>query len=184
MLRTKGLLDVTPGRGSFIRTPDKTQWMTEMLAACSAQGLSTDNIMTMRTLLQRHVIASLTQVPDAARRDLIRHSLKASFTPTDNAKLEQQWLVAMATLAGNPLQTMMIDCLCMLATPTTHLRFATPSELARTLHAQTHVNEALAKGAWPQAEQALWHYFAGDTAPAATTIILAITPTSHMATVG
>lgn len=163
MLRTKGLLDVTPGRGSFIRTPDPRQWMMDMVAVCRGHNVAHTHVLPFRVMAQRHIVKHLAHVPPNTLVSLARHAPSPSHTAEDNLTLEHRWLVHMAELTGNPLNAMITDCLAILDTPARRRRWADAAQAAKLCMVHGVVSQALSRGAWAEAEQALWHFMAGDT---------------------
>jgi GntR family transcriptional repressor for pyruvate dehydrogenase complex len=158
MLRTSGLLDVTPGRGSFIRTPDVRQLLSDLALVGQACVSNPADIIHLRLLIQRDIIGRLAKTQPGQRKELYQHTLNRMASPEENAASESAWHLTMAHLAGNQLQTLMLQTLLALETSSRQQRYRNPDEVLRTIHIQMRTNTALIEGDWPLAERVLSQY--------------------------
>lgn len=158
MLRTTGLLDVTPGRGSFIRTPDVRQLLSDLALVGQACVSCPADITGLRLLLQRDVLARLAKTQPSQRQGLHQHTLSRMASPEENAATEAAWHLHMAALAGNQLATLMLQTLLALETAPRQQRYRNPDEVLRTIHIQMRTNAAIIEGDWPLAERVLAQY--------------------------
>lgn len=158
MLRTTGLLDVTPGRGSFIRVPDVRQLLADLALVGKACVSNPSDITHLRLLLQKDILARLAKTQPAQRKELYRHTLNRMATPEENATAEAAWHLQMATLAGNQLQALMLHTLLALETAQRLQRYRNADEVLRTIHIQMRTNTAIVEGDWALAERVLTQY--------------------------
>lgn len=158
MLRTHGLLEVTPGRGSFVRTPDCQQLMADLAMAAAALGCKSTCIAHIRSLLQRDIASQLGKAPLAQRQELYQHVLNRLSTPEENARAEESWHIAMAALTGSKLQILLMQTLLALETNRRIEHYRNPDEVMRTIHIQMRTNAALCEGDFALAERVLGQY--------------------------
>ncbi|NBX86090.1 MAG: FadR family transcriptional regulator, partial [Proteobacteria bacterium] len=163
-LRTNGLLDVTPGRGSFVRTPDLRQLMADMALAGRSQHIQSADIQALRLLIQKDVLSRLKKTSQSQKKDLFQHLLTRTAAPEDNAQLEVNWHLAMAGLGGNPLQKLLLEMLLMLETDHRLRTYRNPDAVMQTIHIQMRTNTALMEGDYALAERVLCQFIAPQLA--------------------
>ncbi|RYG60797.1 MAG: FadR family transcriptional regulator [Alphaproteobacteria bacterium] len=166
MLRTSGLLDVTPGRGSFIRTPDLSQLLADLALTTPATRCSGAEINHLRCIIQRDIIARLTRVQTAQRSELHNFTLSRQATPDVNAEAEANWHLHMARLAGGTLNHLMLQTLLAMELQNRIQRFHNPDEVMRTIQTQMRFNSALVDGDFALADRVLTQYLTPGVAPA------------------
>jgi len=158
MLRTSGLLEVTPGRGSFVRTPDLSQLMADLaMAAPGLRGNLTD-LAHMRCLIQRDLLARLAKVPAQQRGELHRFTLNRHANAADNAQTETAWHLHMARLSGCMLGHLLLQTLIAFESNNRATRFENPDEIMRTIQVQMRINAALVDGDFALADRVLTNY--------------------------
>ena len=158
MLRTSGLLDVTPGRGSFVRTPDLSQLLADLALAAPALRNNLSDISHMRCLIQRDVLTRLARLTPTQRGELHRYTLNRLATAEDNAETEAQWHLQMARLSGSMLAHLLLQTLMALESTVRVTRFQNPDEVMRTIQIQMRINAALVDGDFALAERVLTQY--------------------------
>lgn len=166
MLRTSGLLDVTPGRGSFIRTPDLSQLLADLALTAPATRCGSVEINHLRALIQRDILARLTRVQTAQRSELHNFTLSRQASPEDNAETEANWHLHMARLAGGTLNHLMLQTLLAMELQPRIQRFHNPDEVMRTIQTQMRFNSALVDGDFALADRVLTQYLTPGVAPA------------------
>lgn len=158
MLRTSGLLDVTPGRGSFVRIPDLSQLLADLAMAAPALRNNQSDIAHMRCLIQRDVLTRLARLSNTQRGELHRYTLNRHALPEENAETEAQWHLQMARMGGNMLAHMLLQTLMALEGAARVTRFGNPDEVMRTIQVQMRINAALVDGDFALAERVLMQY--------------------------
>ncbi|MCP5405830.1 MAG: FadR family transcriptional regulator [Pseudomonadaceae bacterium] len=156
MLRSNGLLDVSPGRGSYVRLPDMNTCMENMMLAAKAYvGNGLAHALHLRASLAGPLLEQALQAPQSKRQEVARHMLTRDATAADNAAAEEQWHTAIAELAGNPLQTLLVKSLLCLERPQRTRYFGNIDNVMRTMHLQMRVNSAVIDGDAAMAERLL-----------------------------
>jgi len=158
MLRTSGLLDVTPGRGSFIRTPDLTQLLADLALTAPATRCSGSEIAHIRALLQKDILGRLARVSATQRGELHNFTLSREAQPHENAETEANWHLHMARLGGGGLMHLMLQTLLSMENQQRLQRFHNQDEVMRTIQTQMRINAALVDGDFALAERVLMQY--------------------------
>lgn len=158
MLRTSGLLDVTPGRGSFVRVPDLSQLLADLALAAPTLRGNLNDIAHMRCLIQRDTLTRLARLTPTQRGELHRYTLNRMAQPEENAKTEAQWHLQMARLGGSMLAHLLLQTLMALESSSRVTRFGNPDEVMRTIQIQMRINAALVDGDFALAERVLMQY--------------------------
>lgn len=178
MLRTSGLLDVTPGRGSFIRTPDLSQLLADLALTAPATRCSLTEVNHLRAILQRDILTRLTRVQPAQRSELHNFTISRQATPAENAEAEANWHLHMARLAGGMLNHLMLQTLLAMELQHRIQRFSNPDEVMRTIQTQMRFNSALVDGDFPLADRVLTQYLTPGIAPSPATAQSAVPPSA------
>ncbi len=165
MLRTSGLLDVTPGRGSFIRTPDLSQLLADLALTAPATRCTMAEVNHLRAIMQRDILSRLTRVQPAQRSELHNYTLNRHATAADNAETEANWHLHMARLAGGMLNHLMLQTLLAIELQHRITRFNNPDEVMRTIQTQMRFNAALVDGDFALADRVLTQYLTPGVAP-------------------
>lgn len=170
MLRTTGLLDVSPGRGSFVRVPDVSQLLRDILFASRHGGIDQAHVAELHAVVLRESLGQMPRITPAGRQELYRHGISKTAHPHENAVAEEKWQLALVGLSGNPLQRIMLECLLALSHTNRTNRYNNPDEVMRAIHAQLRINSAITDGDWPLAERVLTQF-----------IVLGGAPSTHVA---
>ena len=155
MLRTTGLLDVCPGRGSFVTAPDVGQLLRHLTFAAHSGNLDPAHVGSLRLMLQRDALSRLAPLPLSKRQDLYHFVLSRAGSAAENTTAEESWHMAMADLAGNPLQKLLLECLLMLDREARLARYHQADEVLRTIQTQLRVNTAIVEGDFTLADRVL-----------------------------
>lgn len=158
MLRTAGLLDVTPGRGSFIRTPDLTQLLADLALTAPAMRSNLADIAHLRSLIQRDILIRLGRVQPSQRGELHNFTLNRNASALENAEAETNWHLHMARLSGSTLAYVLVQTMLALESQARVQRFSNPDEVMRTIQTQMRINSALVDGDFALAERVLTQY--------------------------
>ena len=179
MLRTSGLLDVTPGRGSFIRTPDLSQLLADLALTAPAIRCNAMDIAHLRTLIQRDILLKLMRLQPSQRGELHNFTLNRHAQPQDNAETEANWHLHMARLSGSQISHLILQTLLAMEVQARTQRFHNPDEVMRTIQTQMRINSALVDGDFALAERVLVQYMNPSAQLAA-----AMQPINQQQTVG
>lgn len=170
MLRSNGLLDVTPGRGSFIRSPDVDSCLNNLLMAVQARGLASPGCLLMaRRLLQGHAARLLAQAATDKVQAIQQHTLARHADAASNAASLERWQLAMMDAGGNPLLSLMLKTLLAANHRQRCTRLENIDNVMSTIHGQLRVHALLASRDWDSVERVLLKMVEDEMAPAAHT---------------
>jgi GntR family transcriptional regulator, transcriptional repressor for pyruvate dehydrogenase complex len=164
-LRNAGLLDITPGRGSYVRKPQVAEALADFALIgklLDAQGTASP---PLRALLTTYAVAAAVKAPLAERQALFAHSVERNLPPEENAKRELAWHSALVKLSGNPLTELMVGCLLQLEAPERTHTFTDPDTVLRTYTLQMRVTQALIDGDITTAQRSLSSFICPDMPP-------------------
>lgn len=167
MLRTSGLLDVTPGRGSYIRMPDIQQLLSDMALASQCQQHHIHHINNSIFTLHRESLSNIAKVSNGKHperfRNLSNYTLNHHSIPEQNSQLEAQWHLQLTQCAGNPVHHMLMQALLAMQSNHRFQRYHNPDEVMRTLQIQLRVNSALAEADYALAERVIGQYLSSTS---------------------
>lgn len=145
-LRAVGLLEVTPGRGSFISVP-RPEPLLKDLMLCSRMGaVSTRDARLLHAGILLDSARVACQAPADERRTLGILTVATGASAEENVRLDTHWQLRIMELAGNKLATTVVEALlCLLQNETQH-RLRESDEIMRVMTNQIKVNQAIADG--------------------------------------
>lgn len=148
MLRSTGLLDVTPGRGSYVRAPSLNLLLPSLQLAACGRGLQHSEVGPLLGLLHQYVLQTWQgqMRQREALQTLYQHAVPRQATPAEAAAAEAEWHLALFQLANDPLLAFCGQLLLALGTPARVKKYQNPDEFTRTTHLQLRVNGALLEG--------------------------------------
>jgi DNA-binding FadR family transcriptional regulator len=111
MLRVKGLLDVTPGRGSYVRSPDVGNLFQDLPLMCRLDDQMAEQAVAILPSLLCQVLVQSPRFSSMHLQEL--SALQLSQTATDNAQRWVVWLSAMTRHTNNPVLYGLVDSLVM-----------------------------------------------------------------------
>lgn len=151
MLRSAGMLDVTPGRGSFVKAPHISSLIPALQLAGRSRGFSAESaLMILNVLAQQGLqqtvlsVASLREASLTLNTHLVPRNADASTA----AQTEGHWYLAVLQMAGLPLYDFMAQILIPLFSEArrAYYKAAGPDAILRTLNLQLRFNAAVAEG--------------------------------------
>lgn len=143
MLRVSGLLDVTPGRGSFISMPDISTLLKDLTLFAKYTPSANNEVYFIRQALQSEVAIKACGAKQDKKRNLHIHSVHKDATPEENEKAERLWHIDMAKLAGNNITASIIEALLMIIQDQNIEKYKDPDEVMRTMGVQIRLNSAI-----------------------------------------
>lgn len=164
MLRVSGLLDVTPGRGSFIRLPDPTTLMKDLAVLGQYSGMEDDEIRSVRALLQVEMVRRACDASVDAKKVLQAKVISRQGTAEEIEEMERDWNMAIAQLAGNSLSTTMLEALMSMMRGKRVSQFEDADEIMRTMGVQIRLNSAIMDGDKTMAMRIMGSYL-GESMP-------------------
>jgi GntR family transcriptional regulator, transcriptional repressor for pyruvate dehydrogenase complex len=150
MLRSIGLLDVTPGRGSYVRAPSLSMLLPAICMAGQHKNINPHAVQQQLALLVQQALLNSTQharlrepIQQLYQYTLVRHA-EASICTTQEAA----WWGALLALAEQPLLNFMGQLLINLGAGMRHQHYLQqgPDACLRTIQLQLRVNAMLLEG--------------------------------------
>jgi len=144
MLRVSGLLDVTPGRGSFVRMPDLSRAMDDLALYGVCKG--NPEVDQIRLSFQRDMLENVANQTEEARKKLYDSMVSRYATAEENATLEENWHLTLAELGGGEMAKLMLGALLKMQQKQRIEKFSSSDEVMRTISVQMRLNNALTDG--------------------------------------
>lgn len=160
MLRVSGLLDVTPGRGSFVRMPDLSRAMDDLALYGACKG--NPEVNQIRLSFQRDMLENVANKSEEERKKLYDNMVSRYATPEENATLEEKWHLTLAELGGGEMAKLMLGALLKMQQKQRIEKFKNPDEVMRTISVQMRLNNALTDGDAELAKRVITAYL-GNT---------------------
>jgi len=159
MLRSEGLLDVTPGRGSFVCRPNMRERLDAF--AMAVRGDSTLNKPEAYEVLGHILIPLLPQLcrrPEPVRHALLATLMQPRLTAQDNTDMECAWIVDIAEKAQAPMAGMMCKVILTVLYKERLRALGREDACHRFCHAQLRVANSLVGGDVEVTSRLLTHY--------------------------
>jgi DNA-binding FadR family transcriptional regulator len=106
MLRSAGMLDVTPGRGSFVRAPNLGHLLPSLQLAGRSRGFTVQETHPLLLTLAIQSLQQCTHTPHLWRDKLYllhAHTITRGIDPAHAAQQEGLWYLALLQLSDQPL---------------------------------------------------------------------------------
>lgn len=146
MLRVSGLLDVTPGRGSFVCLPSLGDLLRD-LALYGRYACTSDNeVMALRELLQVEVIRKACETGSDKKKKLHNFVVNHQASPEENEQTERQWNLMLAEIGGGKLVRTLLEALLNMTKTQRLAQFADSDHITRTMGMQIRLNSAVVEG--------------------------------------
>lgn len=146
MLRVSGVLEVTPGRGSFVRKPEVSLLMDDLALAMRFTEFKANEVIQARMALHEPVVRMATLAPATERQTLQEFMVHKDATPEENERRERKWHLKMADISGLHLHKNLLRLLLNIDRPARIKRFGQSDHLLRTLEVQIRLNGCLQGG--------------------------------------
>lgn len=146
MLRVSGLLEVTPGRGSFIRLPDPTVLMKDLAVIGQYSGMRVEEVNNVRSLLQVEMVKRACEAGVDQKKVLNGKVINRQGSPEEIEEMERDWNMSIARLAGNVLSCTILEALMSMMQGVRLKRFENSDEIMRVMGIQIRLNSAIMEG--------------------------------------
>lgn len=146
MLRVSGLLDVTPGRGSFVKKPDLSRAMDDLAIYGACSNIDIQEIRRLHLSFLFGLLDYVAEQPSAKRNTLYSYVIMRDGNAQENAQLEAQWHLQLAQLGGGEIARMMLSALLKMQQKNRQEALTNSDELMRTLSVQMRCTNALVDG--------------------------------------
>lgn len=163
MLRSAGMLDVTPGRGSFVRSPNLGNLLPALQLAARSRGFAVHETHPLLIGLVIQSLQNCAQMPHLLRDNLLslqEHTVSRGADPASAAQDEGLWYQLLLQMSNQPLFTFLGQILTPIfveARRTAYQRDGADTIL-HTMEVQLRVHAALAEGQAIDAIRILQNY--------------------------
>lgn len=146
MLRVSGLLEVTPGRGSFITKPDIASLLKDITLFAKCTPSAVEDVQFIRQTLQVEIAKKSCKTPLNKRTNLQMYQVHKDNTPEENERMERLWHLAIAETTGNCITKSLLEAVLMILQEQNIQKYRDPDEVIRTSSIQIRLNAAIANG--------------------------------------
>ena len=164
MLRVSGLLDVTPGRGSFVRLPDPSILMKDLALLGQYSSMREDDVKQLRSLIQVDMVSYACDASADDKKKLHSYIVSRQSSVEEIEEVERKWTIVIATIAGNTLSATMLEALMSMQRGERMAKFQDADEVMRTMGVQIRLNSAIMEGNKTMATRVMASYL-GATIP-------------------
>jgi len=145
-LRTRGLLNVSAGRGSYITLPEVSTLLSDLTFTLQAQNHSLTEARRLLAALLKQACPLAVQAPQQERQKLFQHILNLQENATENLARELAWQHHLLVLANQGIGTVLAGVLHGILSPSRAMALQTPGELTRTIQLQLRATNAATEG--------------------------------------
>lgn len=146
MLRVSGVLEVTPGRGSFVRKPEIGMIMDDLALAMRFSEFKPSEVMQARLALHEPVVRMASIAPWSERQTLQQFMVQKDHDADENERRERMWHLKMAEISGLTLHENLLRLLLSIDRPMRIRRFGQQDHLLHTMEIQIRLNGCLQEG--------------------------------------
>ena len=147
MLRTEGVLDVTPGRGSYVCRPSVLPRLQALTMAVRGDpGLDVGHAFELLAHVLSPMVAHICRRPIPARQVLLGGLLQPNLNGRDNAELERAWLVKLPEIAQAPMVALVCRVVLEVVAHEREAQLGDVNPCSRAAHAQLRTANALVQG--------------------------------------
>jgi len=143
MLRVHGLLEVTPGRGSFVRVPNPDKLFDDFALYALSEPMLPQEIIQARLLLEMPALQKACASPLARKTELHKYVVTQADTPAVNGMKEAAWHEAMALVGGGKLLAAVVRCLTSIDSARVEKLYQSPDHAPRMMKLQLKLNAAI-----------------------------------------
>lgn len=158
-LRCTGLLDVTPGRGSFVRQPCMYDILSDVAVAASLleSGKSQGGLRyaRLRAAMEVETLGDAVRAPLAERQALFTCIVQRDAPAALNAECEELWHLHLMRLAGSTAAELFVGTLLALERKERNKAYTNPDTVLRIMPLQMRISTALVEGDLPAARRLL-----------------------------
>jgi DNA-binding FadR family transcriptional regulator len=146
MLRVSGLLEVTPGRGSYVRVPDLKKIMEDLAVFGCTGGADEVEVTALLRVFENDMVRRACRAPAIHKRQLGDYHISRMATVEENEAVERKWLLAIASCSGYKVGKMLLEILLTMTRRQRQLRLSQPGEVQRLIEVQMRLNGAIIDG--------------------------------------
>lgn len=158
MLRASGILEVTPGRGSFIHVPDLDNMMDDLSFAGQFAEICKREIFDILRLLTLEVTEKACAASSAAKKDLHKYVIERDASAEANEELERKWFRQIAIAAGKEMTARLMDSFLGMKGRLRRELLTDNDNVLRTMQMQLRANAAIEAGDHESANRLMKSY--------------------------
>lgn len=146
LLRSTGLLEVAPGRGSFVRSPNMDLLLPSLQLALQQRGTHLQEVLALQGWLTNQILALLCQHPQRLRGALPTLTpllIDPAANPSLCAKTELQWLCMLGVAAQLPLSSVLLELTGSLLLPHRTAAYSQPNRALEVNQLQQRCLQAI-----------------------------------------
>lgn len=157
-LRVAGVLEVTPGRGSFVCAPDIDHMLRDMTMMTKYANLDGEEVHYIMNLLMHGVVTLACMANSAEKRTLHQSVLERDADVEENEALEREWQKKLVMLAKKPLTASLIEAFMMMNKHQRTAQLANKDNLLRLMQLQMRLNTSIENGDVESAQRFMQSY--------------------------
>ena len=143
MLRASGVLEVTPGRGSFIRVPNLDMMMDDLAFAGQFADICKTEVYDILRLLSLEVAEKACGANSDSKKSLHKYVIERDASVEDKEEQERKWLRQIAIIAGQQMTGRLMDSFMGMKKNLRQSMFADENNILRTMQMQLRLNSAI-----------------------------------------
>lgn len=164
MLRVTGLLDVSPGRGSYVRAPTVDAILSSIVLVGSADATNRAELKQLQSHLMIDMARRACAAPLEVKKHLATQVVGRGLLPEENVKVERSWQLGLADAARAPLMKGLLEAILKVLEGERLATFRDAALLQRHADGQLRVNAALHQNVPDQAARLMGLYMGLPTA--------------------
>ena len=157
-LRVAGVLEVTPGRGSFVCTPDVDKMLRDMAMMGKYANLDGLEVSYILDVLMQDVVQQACRAARSRKRTLHQFLFMRDGSAEENEALERAWVKQLILLTEKPLTASLVEAFMLMDKATRFLRLTDSDNLLRLMQIQMRLNASLESGDVESAERLMKSY--------------------------
>mgnify|MGYP005843486181 CR=1 FL=1 len=146
MLRASGILEVTPGRGSFVRVPNLDLMMNDLSFAGQFADICKREIYDILRLLTSEVVTQACDAAASGKKELHKFVIERDAGHEVNEKLERLWLKQIALLSGRDMTARLIESFLGMKSQLRQEMMKDNDNILRVMQMQLRINAAIKAG--------------------------------------
>lgn len=163
MLRVSGLLEVTPGRGSYVCLPDLDVLMQDFALYGCYGSINPEQIQSFRKLIEVEMVGKACETSQSEKNKLHNYVVQRNASPEENEQLEAKWHMEIATLGQNRICGLMLSALLNVLRKGRTERLKDADEVLRTMEVQIRLNSCISDGDVETAQRIMSSYLTAIT---------------------
>ena len=157
-LRVAGVLEVTPGRGSFVCTPNIDQMFHDVAMMGKFASLEGQEVQYILNVLMQDIVALAAKAAMQTKRSLHQYFFVRDCSAEENEALERDWFKALILLAGKTFTASMVDAFLLMDKKARMARLADGDNVLRLMQIQMRLNASLESGDIESAQRLMKSY--------------------------